>query len=267
MPACMRLCISVIFLALVATLIFFADLFWMRFACVFVLICVALAAIGEYYHIVSLKGYHPAKFLGSLASTAFLVAAAIAVHFAWAQSLPVFVLFASWVSFFLVYLFSGHRPLGNLAVSAFPIVYVTLPLGFILPILYTWPDGKIWLYFLLAVTIGTDVGAYFVGSLIGRYRLAPYVSPHKTWEGAIGGTLVAVCLGFYAADFLHISVAWALFLAMSLSILGQFGDLSESLLKRDVGVKDSANIPGLGGVLDIIDSLLFATPFLYFFRG
>ncbi|WP_178196567.1 phosphatidate cytidylyltransferase [Ligilactobacillus sp. Marseille-Q7487] len=125
------------------------------------------------------------------------------------------------------------------------------------------------LYALLIVWI-TDSGAYMIGRKIGKNKLAPHISPNKTWEGSIGGTLSAVVLvGIYLYFFGNqagfYSLPVMLVLTLFFSIGGQLGDLIESAFKRHYGVKDSGNIlPGHGGILDRFDSLLFVLPLLHF---
>jgi len=126
------------------------------------------------------------------------------------------------------------------------------------------------LYAVLVVKI-TDIGAYFTGRLIGKHKLFPRLSPAKTWEGAVGGVIVAVLASLLFAwitkgDFgkFHIGFMDAAILGVLLSIAGIVGDLFESLVKRASGIKDSGKmIPGMGGLLDVLDSLLFAVPALY----
>ena len=115
---------------------------------------------------------------------------------------------------------------------------------------------------------GGDSGAYYLGTWIGRHRLAPQVSPKKTWEGVLGGTLVTFAMGFAcrAVFFPELRLSAMLVLAALLSVLAPIGDLIESLFKRDAGLKDSsAVLPGHGGFLDRIDSLFYAAPFVLAF--
>jgi phosphatidate cytidylyltransferase len=119
-----------------------------------------------------------------------------------------------------------------------------------------------------AIVMMTDTGAYYTGRSIGRHKLAPRVSPGKTIEGAIGGFVMAVVAGLLCklAFFHEIPAAHALALGAILGALGQVGDLAESLLKRGSNVKDSGNLlPGHGGMLDRIDSLLFCAPVLFYY--
>ena len=128
------------------------------------------------------------------------------------------------------------------------------------------------LVWLLAVTKFTDMGAYIVGSLIGRHKLIPHVSPGKTWEGLAGALVfsqLAGC-GLYAALPRELAVlgGWGhvIFLGLILAALAVLGDLAESVVKRALQAKDSGRmLPGIGGALDLIDSVCFTAPGLYFY--
>jgi phosphatidate cytidylyltransferase len=124
------------------------------------------------------------------------------------------------------------------------------------------------LSFFFLVLMGADIGAYYTGRTIGKHKLAPKISPGKTWEGVIGGVLAA--LGMAALShfwfFRELPLKWALPLALVMTVVGILGDLTESALKRGAGAKDAANIlPGHGGILDRLDSLLFNAPLIYYF--
>lgn len=124
------------------------------------------------------------------------------------------------------------------------------------------------LSFFFLVLMGADTGAYYTGRAIGKHKLAPNISPGKTWEGVAGGMLAALALATVAHFwfFRELPLKWALPLAAVMMILGVLGDLSESALKRSAGAKDAAKIlPGHGGVLDRLDSLLFNAPLIYYF--
>ena len=135
--------------------------------------------------------------------------------------------------------------------------------------------GTVLLMFPIAVTWATDTGAYAFGRLFGRRKLIPSVSPAKTVEGAVGGLLVAVLgtwlyVTFLMQPFAQLSVLplGMILFGLSVGVVGQVGDLVESLLKRDAGVKDSGRLlPGHGGILDRFDSLLFVLPVAYLLLG
>ena len=122
-----------------------------------------------------------------------------------------------------------------------------------------------WMLFPMFVVFAGDTGAYFAGRAFGRHKLAPVLSPKKTWEGAIGGAIASVGGGFLCqALLLPDLAAWqVVVLALPAAVLGQVGDLCESALKRSTGVKDSGRILyGHGGMLDRVDGLIFAAPYL-----
>ena len=124
------------------------------------------------------------------------------------------------------------------------------------------------LSFFFLVLMGADTGAYYVGRAIGKHKLAPKVSPGKTWEGVAGGLVAAMALATAAHFwfFKELPLKWALPLAAVMTVLGILGDLTESALKRGAGAKDAAKIlPGHGGALDRLDSLLFNAPLIYYF--
>jgi phosphatidate cytidylyltransferase len=127
--------------------------------------------------------------------------------------------------------------------------------------------GAAWIVFVLAITFLSDTGAYFTGRLLGYHRMAPYISPNKSWEGALGGLIFATLTGVFLVYLLGLPIQlWAgALLGCIGSIAGQAGDLAESLIKRQVNIKDSGHlIPGHGGMLDRVDSLLFTAPVLYY---
>jgi len=126
--------------------------------------------------------------------------------------------------------------------------------------------GPHWLMYGLLVSWTGDIGAYYVGRSLGRHRLAPRVSPKKSWEGAVAAVVAAVAMaGFYLVRFVpSVPVAQAVCLTVAANVAGQVGDLAESALKRGAGVKDSGDIlPGHGGFLDRVDSTLFVLPVIY----
>ncbi len=142
----------------------------------------------------------------------------------------------------------------------------TLYIGYLVPhfVLLYRSHGREWVFFVLLVIMAGDTAAYFVGSFLGRRKLSPEISPGKTVEGALGGIGASVLTGVMGAKFLLPGVPWleTLWLSLVLSVLGQAGDLFESWIKRVFSVKDSGNLlPGHGGLLDRMDSLIFPVVF------
>lgn len=153
------------------------------------------------------------------------------------------------------------------AMTLFGVLYLGLTLG-TLSMTRLLPLGEWLIFFLLLVTWASDTGAYLVGTLYGRHRLAPTISPKKTVEGLVGGLITAIIAGYAARWWFlpELSGLDCLILVTLLTIAGLWGDLTESAMKRSVGMKDSGRIlPGHGGMLDRLDSLLFTAPVFYYY--
>jgi len=164
------------------------------------------------------------------------------------------------------------KMLTGIGVTVFGVLYVVFLGGFLVSMrvgFETFPglSTKLLGFFFLVV-MGSDVGAYYIGKNFGKHKPVPKISPNKTWEGFIGGTLLAV--GFAALStllfFPELPYQVSIPLAIVMSVVGVLGDLAESAMKRGAGAKDAASIlPGHGGLLDRLDSLLFNAPILYYF--
>jgi phosphatidate cytidylyltransferase len=147
------------------------------------------------------------------------------------------------------------------------VAFLGLLPSFLIRLRWAVPESSLALTLTIFVPKVGDIGAYFTGKLLGRTPLSPEISSKKTWEGFIGGlaasVATAVGLSFVGPIFRHGILEAAAF-GLVVGIAGVLGDLAESMIKREVGVKDaSANIPGFGGLLDVMDSVLFAAPVAY----
>ena len=153
-----------------------------------------------------------------------------------------------------------------LSAALFGILYIGYCLSFMVK-LRQMPGGIERVVFLILVTKFGDTGAYLIGTRWGRHKLMPRLSPNKSIEGGLAGLVFSVCIAFLISFLLPgMKAADIAIIGFGLGVLALVGDLAESLLKRDCQVKDSGkSIPGLGGVLDTIDSLIFTTPFFYFY--
>ncbi|MBM4142539.1 MAG: hypothetical protein FJ225_02950 [Lentisphaerae bacterium] len=175
----------------------------------------------------------------------------------------------------------NDKPIITMACTLLGIWYVPLLFNFVTRLAFVWERGGLWdrvgdtgrllvLYLIVVVKSG-DVGAYLVGSRIGRHKLLPRISPNKTWEGLAGGVGAGVCASLlfgwahgWRLGVLGLAPDGAVVLGVLLTGAGVLGDMFESLIKRACGVKDSGGaLPGIGGLLDLLDSLLFAAPALY----
>jgi phosphatidate cytidylyltransferase len=162
--------------------------------------------------------------------------------------------------------------LSAIAVTLLGLMYVPWLLNFLQKICY-FPhvEGKYYLLYFIVLTKFSDMGAYVVGSLIGRHKMIPRISPGKTWEGFAGAVLVStgaslVFVHFLGGHMAGMNTNHAIVLGIILSVTAVVGDLIESLFKRECGAKDSGNVlPGIGGILDLLDSLLFNAPIMYLY--
>lgn len=236
-----------------------------------------ILAQWEYYQMAQAKGHQPFVGLGLGTSFAYLLALFITSRYPGLGPFPQAVLLCSLMVFFIVSFLPRPDPLVNVALTLFGVGYLALPLGAIILIAYLpleGQDNRWWLLYLYAVTKMTDVGALAIGKTYGKRPLALHISPNKTVEGALGGfgsallvslLFVLLAKGSHGLVPVHLSLWQGFWLGAAIGIISQLGDLSESVLKRDAKVKDSSRLPGLGGVLDIMDSLVFTAPFLLFF--
>lgn len=274
-----RLCVGISVLCLILIAIYFSSYPYFRPAFALITAMIIGGAVWEFYQMAKNKGVHPLEGVGVLGSIVYVVAVFWSTQSAAALLLPMSVFGLLLLLGFLHFFFLAGRPLLDLSVTFFGLLYLSVPLGFLVSINYYFPsgslpDGRWWLIFLILATKMTDTGGFFFGKMFGRKKMTPHISPKKTWEGCIGGggaAVVAIIAYYLVSERLWpakvegLSLLLAVGLGAVLSVLAQIGDLSESILKRDAGAKDSNQLPGLGGVLDIVDSLVFTTPTVYLF--
>lgn len=157
------------------------------------------------------------------------------------------------------------NPFANVGINLLGLLYVSLPMSLLNVVAFT-ETGYDYrrIFALLLLVWSSDIGAYAAGKTFGKNKLAPKISPGKTWEGAIGGFLLTLAMGWALGYLLpELSVTYRLVVAAVVAVFGPLGDLAESMLKRSVGVKDSGRImPGHGGLLDRFDAFLFILPVL-----
>jgi phosphatidate cytidylyltransferase len=244
-------------------------LIWLGDVPMAILVGVAAAIVAsELYGIVGLKLTHPAALAGMLFATlpAFF---ALDLARTWPLILAALA-FAPILSLSLLTLMPPGNDLGRAAsLAAFTAMgppHVGIGLAAAVALRQLPETGLAWILIALVVTWGQDTGAYFSGRLFGRHKLYPLVSPNKTWEGFGGGMVAAIagCFLVRAFFFPEFSVVDCLVVGGVAGVLGPLGDLSESMLKRAFGVKDSGKImPGHGGLYDRVDALLFNAPWVF----
>ena len=265
---------SRIITAAIALPILIASILYPPFELLFVAIAVALY---EFWFLARRVGAKPDVVVGYAATAALLVA----FFFNWLELLfvivPLFVVAAlaaemlRGAPFDKMILSVGSTVLGVLYVVVLGGHMISLRVGFSHPapgFPESYSVSTHLLSFFFLVLMGSDTGAYYTGRLLGKHKLAPSISPGKTWEGAVGGMAASLLLAALAHFwfFRELSLVAALALAAVMNVLGVVGDLTESALKRGAKAKDAAQIlPGHGGFLDRLDSLLFNAPLIYYF--
>jgi len=269
-----RMAASSVAIPVVACLLIFAHQSFFQYVVAALIALLTAIAVWEYEQFAKAKGgqmIFPALVAITVLEVLAFYAAAKSPAF---KAMPLFVFFLGFLILFALHFRQNDGAVVDIAVSSFGLLYIAVPMGMVLGILYfSAQDGRWWVAYLLTVTKITDVGAYFAGSLWGKRKLAPHISPGKTIEGALFGLVCAVGASYVfhlisdysgALRFQLGTFEWVT-LGLILGVTGQFGDLSESLLKRDANKKDSNVLPGLGGVLDALDSILFNAPILYLY--
>ncbi len=223
---------------------------------------VALGGGVEFYRLTRVGGYHPTQFLG-------LIWVVLLVNAYWQPTyLPLeTVLIAGLIVTLVDAMYEKQQPMHTWMATAIGALYLGTTVGQALALRFV-PNGLWWLIFGLIVTWTNDSAAYFVGVTLGRHKLWPRLSPKKTWEGTVAGWIAAAVVGGLLVELTPVSPSLGIWFGVVVGalcgVLALLGDLSISALKRQVGAKDSGNfLPGHGGVLDRMDSLLFVLPFVY----
>lgn len=250
-----RLISSAVLIGLAVFTIFFSPSWF------FLLVVEGFVMLGllEYFNLAQRKGYFINRYLGLFFG--FFIPISL-------QYSGEGVIFTVAVLSLCIYNFNKNlkdQALINTALTLFGLIYVAWFFSFLIKI-RAFYDGALWVFYLVLIIKCGDAAAYFVGKKFGSHKYIVHISPNKSVEGAVAGFLGTVLISLFSKVYLpdvplfHFAVLGIIF-----GILSQLGDLSESLFKRDAGVKDSGQIPGLGGVLDVMDSLLFCIPVTYYY--
>ena len=251
----------------------------------YALICAfGLIALWEFYGMLDHRSLPNFKVTGMICGTVMLVGSFY--YFAKIGPAQSYDFETAVLLFFLLTVFARQmfarlrhdEPLQTMAYTLFGLLYVLWLFNFITKIVYVMPrsssgavTGQFYVLYLIAVTKFSDMGAYLTGSVIGRHLMIPHISAKKTWEGFFGALVFALLCSLALFKLMpgHLSVlTWthATILGLLLGFAAVIGDLAESIIKRSTGVKDSGNLlPGIGGALDLLDSLLFTAPLLFFY--
>ena len=240
-----------------------------------VVLALACAGLLEFYSLVEKKGCATFRSIGLIGAVAYVLTQWHGLRSGGAESPYGSLVVTAFV--FAVFWAQGLRyktddAVRNISAALFGFVYIPYLGSYVLRLRHLTLDGVVVgeKAFVTCVLIAkaVDTGAYFVGRRLGRTKMSPRVSPKKTVEGLIGGLLAGLLVGVILYQFEVMRLAplgWTMVVSLAIGVSGQLGDLAESMIKRDVEVKDSSGLlPGLGGVLDIIDCLLVAVPVTYY---
>lgn len=259
----------------------------------FLLVMLTIAALGleEFYQLVSKAGYDSFRKWGLVGGVVLMASTFFYIHAAPRSDLSpakvndfeagILILFVLGICFRQFLSRRGGSGLLRISTTLFGLMYVPWLLNFIQK-LHFFPDvtsdsgvhqvdGNFYVLYFILVTKFSDLGAYCVGSMIGKHKMIPRISPGKTWEGFVGAIVVSTLVSVLFTHFLKhklygMTVMHAVILGILLSVAAVVGDLIESIFKREARVKDSGRwFPGIGGILDLMDSLLFNAPLMYLY--
>ncbi|HEX8455967.1 MAG TPA: phosphatidate cytidylyltransferase [Pyrinomonadaceae bacterium] len=260
--------------AIIALPILIASIRIGRLQLLFVALAAAamMAGLYEFWMLSAKRDAKAQRELGTLFAVALLTAFYFNAPVAW-PALPLMILVAFVIASLAGAMLKGapfERMMLTVGATITGVCYVALLGSHLVALRTGFPDALAadLLSFFFLILMGSDTAAYYTGRAFGRHKLAPKVSPGKTWEGALGGLAASLGCAVLAHYwfFPELSVRAALPLAAAMNVLGVVGDLTESALKRGSGAKDAAQIlPGHGGLLDRLDSLLFNAPLIYYF--
>jgi phosphatidate cytidylyltransferase len=277
-----RLITSVILWTVILTALFSGNPLVSDGVFLLIVVFLALAGLGEFYGLAEKRGLACFKYCGLAAGVLLMVGTFLNVTGKIGMQgsparvndfetgfLILFVLGLCLRQFFSK---SNTAGITAIATTLFGLMYVPWLLNFIQKInFFPVVEGKYFLLYFILVTKFSDTGAYAVGSLIGRHKMIPRISPGKTWEGFAGAIAFStgaslVFVHVFGAHMFGMNTRHAIILGIVLSVTAVIGDLIESLFKREAGVKDSGRLfPGIGGILDLLDSLLFNAPIMYLY--
>lgn len=250
----------------VVTFVIIGLFFLPQFVYAAVVILLIVMGLYEFYTLIEKKGIFIYKYFGIFIG--ILIPLSIYFQFEPTKGWELFFITTATLIFFILQFMrkDSSQAIVGISTALFGIFYISWFFSFLIKIKFL-PGGTALVAFLLLVTKFGDIGAYLIGSNFGKHFLIARISPKKTIEGALGGFFFSLVAAILSKVYLkYIPVLHLIAMGGLLGLLAQVGDLCESLIKRDSGVKDAGlYFPGLGGVLDIIDSILFASPIFYYY--
>jgi len=257
--------------AVVCIILIIASLLLGKYTYGLILFTVNLVALFEFFNIISNKNLYPGRYLGiTFGSVLFILSFVISSKIVDNQLYLILIPLALLV--FIIELFRNKPdPFINVAATFLGIIYISVPLSILNYLVFPASNSFEYTYSIVLgylILIWTnDTSAYIFGITIGRHKLFKRISPKKTWEGFIGGAIITIVIAWLTPGlFSTLNRTDLLVFAGIISTIGVAGDLSESMLKRSMNIKDTGNIlPGHGGILDRIDSILLTSPLVFLY--
>ncbi len=238
---------------------------------------ITIIGLWEFY-ILSIKtGHDPQKIMGILIGALIFTGNTLNFSSTFRQYtfIPLALLLPAIFSVFIIELYrKKDKPFGNIAFTFVGIIYIVLPFSLLSMIAFQdawWIGSYIYnphkIAGILFILWASDTGAYLSGKAFGKHKLFERISPGKTWEGTIGGGILSLAIAYVVSLFYkELTVIDWMIISLIIVVIGNFGDLVESLFKRSIDAKDSGTIlPGHGGILDRFDSLILSTPFIFMY--
>lgn len=218
---------------------------------------ISIIGLREYYTAMESIKITPVKTIGYISCLGFLFNS-----LGLEKASLILIIFFSTVSLLIIFVFNKNITIEDITITLFGIFYIPFLFQHII-----YLDGSIYIWLIFITAWGTDTFAYIFGNLFGKNKLCPKLSPNKTIEGSLGGVFGSVLLTIIFAKYFGLSSLWKLIILSAIgAIIAQLGDLAASKIKRITGIKDYGFImPGHGGILDRFDSILFTSPFIYYF--
>lgn len=230
------------------------------------LLLLALFSVNEFYSLMMKKGYYPAFVVGNVITIFFIVFAYYSLNKGWEPAHAAILTIAATIALMAgVFLKREEDTIVDVAVTVLGMIYIGWFFSYFLFIRNLTDHGG-YLFFLMFTIWGMDTVAYLVGKKFGKHKMAPNISPNKSWEGAIAGFITCIIAADIFSGFAQINGTHAIILGVIICVVAQLSDLVESVIKRDAGVKDASSIvPGHGGVLDRMDSFILTAPLMYYY--
>jgi len=226
----------------------------------------ALFSVNEFYALMMKKGYYPAFVVGNVITIFFIIFSYYSLSKNWEPAHSAILTIAATLALMSgVFLKREKDTIVDVAVTLLGMIYIGWFFSYFL-FIRNLTDHGAYLFFLMLTIWAMDIIAYLFGKKFGKHKMAPNISPNKTWEGAVAGFVTCLIAAEIFSGFVFINGTHALVLGTIIGVVAQLSDLVESVIKRDAGAKDSSNVvPGHGGVLDRMDSFILTAPIIYYY--